>query len=152
MLGTCVQYWLHNLWAPVQNENMGLLLVQELLRISKWQAEFQPSLCPSECGAHAACPTGAESFSLKNRFPVCLLPEKSLRFQMSRDEQGGFSCPNVGSNNKLPFNEKSCVPCACFWGIGFWVLQKKEQNNAICSNMDRPRDFHTEWNKSNREG
>lgn len=73
----------------MQNENMGLL-VQQLLRISKWQAEFQPSLCPSECGAHAACPTGAESFSLKNRFQVCLLPEKSLRFQISRDEQGGF--------------------------------------------------------------
>lgn len=84
MLGTCVQDRLHNLWALVQNENMGLLLVQKLLRISKWQAEFQPSLCPSKCGAHAACPAGAEGFSLKNRFPVCLLPEKSLRFQMSR--------------------------------------------------------------------
>lgn len=50
MLGTCVQDRLHNSWAPVQNENTGLL-VQELLRISKWQAEFQPSACPSECGA-----------------------------------------------------------------------------------------------------
>ena len=28
---------------------------------------------------------------------------------------------------------------------------KKEWNNAICSNMDRPRDFHTKWSKSERE-
>ena len=27
----------------------------------------------------------------------------------------------------------------------------KEQNNAIFSNMDGPRDCHTEWNKSDRE-
>ena len=24
----------------------------------------------------------------------------------------------------------------------------KKQNNAICSNMDEPRDCHTEWSKS----
>ena len=24
-------------------------------------------------------------------------------------------------------------------------------NNAICSNMDVPRDYHTKWNKSERE-
>ena len=28
---------------------------------------------------------------------------------------------------------------------------KKEQNNVICSNMDGPRDCHTEWSKSDRE-
>ena len=28
---------------------------------------------------------------------------------------------------------------------------KKEQNNAICSNMDGTRDSHTEWSKSGRE-
>ena len=28
---------------------------------------------------------------------------------------------------------------------------KKEWNNAISSNMDRPRDYHTKWNKGNRE-
>ena len=27
---------------------------------------------------------------------------------------------------------------------------KKEWNNAICSNMDRPRDYHTKWSKSDR--
>ena len=28
---------------------------------------------------------------------------------------------------------------------------KKEWNNAICSNMDRPRGYHTKWGKSERE-
>ena len=28
---------------------------------------------------------------------------------------------------------------------------EKEWNNAICSNMDGPRDCHTEWSKSDRE-
>ena len=27
----------------------------------------------------------------------------------------------------------------------------KEWSNAICSCMDRPRDYHTKWNKSERE-
>ena len=27
----------------------------------------------------------------------------------------------------------------------------KEWNNAICSNMDGPRDYHTKWSKSERE-
>ena len=28
---------------------------------------------------------------------------------------------------------------------------KKEQNNAICSNMDGSRDCHTKWHKSDTE-
>ena len=31
------------------------------------------------------------------------------------------------------------------------LSHKKELNNSICSNMDGPRDYHTEWNKSDRE-
>ena len=34
---------------------------------------------------------------------------------------------------------------------GIFLSHKKEWNNAICSNMDGPRDCHTEWNKSERE-
>ena len=33
---------------------------------------------------------------------------------------------------------------------GILLDHKKEQNNAICSNMDGPRDCHTEW-KSDTE-
>ena len=34
-----------------------------------------------------------------------------------------------------------------------WILLShiKEWSNAICSNMDGPRDYHTKWNKSDRE-
>ena len=28
---------------------------------------------------------------------------------------------------------------------------KKEWNNAICSNMDGPRDYHTKWSKSDKD-
>ena len=28
---------------------------------------------------------------------------------------------------------------------------RKEQNNAICSNMDRTKDYHTKWSKSDRK-
>ena len=35
---------------------------------------------------------------------------------------------------------------------GILLNHKKEQNNAICSNMEGPRDCHTEWSKSDREG
>ena len=30
------------------------------------------------------------------------------------------------------------------------LVIKKEWNNAICSNMDGPRDDHTKWSKSDR--
>ena len=31
------------------------------------------------------------------------------------------------------------------------LSHKKEQNNAICSNMDRPRNCHNKWSKSDTE-
>ena len=31
------------------------------------------------------------------------------------------------------------------------LSHKKEQNNAICSNMDGPRDCHAEWSKSDKD-
>ena len=30
-------------------------------------------------------------------------------------------------------------------------ISKKEWNNAICSNVDGPRDYHTEWSWSDKE-
>ena len=33
----------------------------------------------------------------------------------------------------------------------YYSAIKKEWNNAICSNMNGPRDCHTEWSKSDRE-
>ena len=35
---------------------------------------------------------------------------------------------------------------------GILLSHKKEWNNVICSNMVEPRDYHTKWSKSDREG
>ena len=34
---------------------------------------------------------------------------------------------------------------------GLLLSHKKEWNHGICSNMDEPRDYHTQWSKSERE-
>ena len=34
---------------------------------------------------------------------------------------------------------------------GRLLIHKKEWNNDICSNMDRPRDYHAKWTKKDRE-
>ena len=34
---------------------------------------------------------------------------------------------------------------------GILLSHKKEWNNGICSNIDGPRDCHTEWSKSDSE-
>ena len=34
---------------------------------------------------------------------------------------------------------------------GILLSHKKEWNNATCSNMIGPRDYHTKWSKSDRE-
>ena len=33
---------------------------------------------------------------------------------------------------------------------GMWLSHKMQWNNAICSNMDEPRDYHSKWSKSDR--
>ena len=34
---------------------------------------------------------------------------------------------------------------------GILLSNKKEQNNAICSNMHGPRDCHTEWTQTHKD-
>ena len=34
---------------------------------------------------------------------------------------------------------------------GILLSHKKEWNNAICSDMDGPRDYYTKWSKPDRE-
>ena len=34
---------------------------------------------------------------------------------------------------------------------GVWLGYRKEWNNAVCSNMDGPRDYHTKWSKSGKD-
>ena len=35
--------------------------------------------------------------------------------------------------------------------VEYYSAIKKEWNNAICSNMDEPGDYHTNWSKPHRE-
>ena len=39
----------------------------------------------------------------------------------------------------------------CIYTMEYYSAIKKQWNNAICSNMDGPRDYHTKWSKSDRE-
>ena len=34
---------------------------------------------------------------------------------------------------------------------GILLSHKKEWNNAICNNMDAPRDYHTKWSKTEKD-
>ena len=34
---------------------------------------------------------------------------------------------------------------------GILLIHKKEWNNAICCNMNGPRDYHTKWSKSEKD-
>ena len=34
---------------------------------------------------------------------------------------------------------------------GILLSHKKEQNNAICSNMGGPRDYHTKWSQTEKD-
>ena len=34
---------------------------------------------------------------------------------------------------------------------GILLRHKKEWNNAICSNMDGPRDYHTKWSQTEKD-
>ena len=49
--------------------------------------------------------------------------------------------------------ESDTTDCACTHTHTHNILlsHRKEWSNAICSNMDGPRDYRTEWSKSDRE-
>ena len=50
----------------------------------------------------------------------------------------------VSTNIQMNKEDVVCV-CVCVYN-GISVSHKKPYN-AICSNMDRPRDYHTKWSK-----
>ena len=56
-----------------------------------------------------------------------------------------------GINGESPSTEEWIKKDAVYIYNGILLSHRKEQNNAICSNMDGPRDCHTEWSKSDTE-
>ena len=59
-----------------------------------------------------------------------------------------FTIAKTWKQPKYPLTEEK-RRCSTYkqWDI----IHKKEWNNAICSNMNGPRDYHTKWSMSNRE-
>ena len=62
-----------------------------------------------------------------------------------------FTIAKKWKQHKCPSIEEWIKKMWCIYTMEYYSAIKKEQNNAICSNMDGPRDCHTEWSKSDRE-
>ena len=52
---------------------------------------------------------------------------------------------------QVPINRQLAYKDVVYIYNGILLSHKKEWNIAICSNMDRPRDYHTEWSKTEIE-
>ena len=59
--------------------------------------------------------------------------------------------PRHGSNLNVLQQRNGWRRCGTYIHNGILLSHKKEWNNAICSNMDGPRDDHTEWSKSEKD-
>ena len=54
---------------------------------------------------------------------------------------------NTWRQSKCPSTEEWIK----MWTMEYYSAIKKEWNNAICSNVDRPRDYQPKWSKSERK-
>ena len=62
-----------------------------------------------------------------------------------------FTIARTWMQCKCPSTEEWIKKIWYIYTLGYYSeIKKKERNNAICSNMDGPRDCHTEWTKSDR--
>ena len=59
-------------------------------------------------------------------------------------------CSTVYNSQEMSINRRMDKDVVQVYN-GILLSYKKERRNAICHNMDRPGDYHTEWSKSNRE-
>ena len=71
--------------------------------------------------------------------------------KLNRTSRMGFE-PTRAEHNGLAVHHLNYLATLSHSGIAIksWNI-KKEQNNAICSDMDGPRDCHTEWSKSEKD-
>ena len=56
-----------------------------------------------------------------------------------------------GNNLNVHWQMNGQRRCDIYIYNGILLRHKKEWNNAICSNMDATRDYHTKWSKSERQ-
>ena len=63
-----------------------------------------------------------------------------------------FTTAKTWKQPKCPLTEDWIKKTWYIHTMEYYPATKKEWNNAICSNMDGPRDYHSKWNTSDREG
>ena len=62
-----------------------------------------------------------------------------------------FAIVRTWKQPKCPLTEEWIKTMWYIYTVEYYSAIKNEWNNAICSNMDRPRDYHAKWSKSDRE-
>ena len=63
-----------------------------------------------------------------------------------------FTIAKTWKQHKCPLKEEWIKMWYIYTMDYHSAIKKKKWNDVICSNMDGPRDCHTEWSKSEREG
>ena len=61
-----------------------------------------------------------------------------------------FTKAETWKQPKCPLTEELIKKMWYIDTMEYYSAIKKNENNAICSNMDGPRDYHTKWSKSER--
>ena len=61
-----------------------------------------------------------------------------------------FTIAKTWKQSKYPSTEKWIKKMLCIYTTEFYSAIKK-QNNAICSNMNGPRNYYTKWSKSDKD-
>ena len=62
-----------------------------------------------------------------------------------------FTIAKTWKQPKCPSTDEWIKKMWYIYTMEYYSAIKKRWNNAICSNMDGPRDYHTKWSKSDRE-
>ena len=62
-----------------------------------------------------------------------------------------FTIAKTGKQPKCPLTDEWIKKMLVFIHNRILLSHKKEWNDAICSYMDGPRDYHIKWSKSDRE-
>ena len=132
-------------WATVPG------MAKSLTQLSNWARKKKHS-CPSESRASSEPSPGLRFLSspaggtAHARAHVCIHAQLP---PLPNTQAELFTIAKARKQPKCPSTEewvKTMYICC----IPYIWRNEKEWNNAICSNMDGPRDFHTKWSKSDR--
>ena len=61
-----------------------------------------------------------------------------------------FTMTKIWKQHKCPLTDEWIGRCGMYIYPMEYYSAIKEQNNTICSNMDRARNYHTKWSKSDK--